>query len=179
MSPTVPPAGLGLTGRPVDWLLGVPDVASRLRRQPPARVLVLGSGEGVDAIDLALAFPNVTVYGVDDDAAAVERAEAAGLRSHARDRLLFLVGDVLEPRVRVSPDLVVAAGVLTDPSRTDGPGVMTLLAGLARLLPADGLAVLDSPVDLQRSTVAAAGFTGGLEAVGLSAHACPAYLLRR
>lgn len=169
---------LDVGGRPVDWLLAVPDVASRLRRQPPDRVLVLGCGTGVDALDLALAFPNVTVYGVDDDPAAVQQAAAAGARSHVRDRVLFLTGDVLAPRVRVAPDVVVAVGLLTDDARPRGPGVMALLSTLGRMLAPGGLAVVDCPVPLQRSTAQAAGFAG-LEELGVSVHGCVAYLLRR
>jgi SAM-dependent methyltransferase len=171
-------AALDVGGHPLDWLRDVPDVASRLRRQPPNRVLVLGCGTGVDALDLALAFPNISVYGVDEDAAAVEQASAAAAHSHARERVLFLTGDVLAPRVRMAPDVVVAAGLLTDDTRTAGPGVMALLATLARMLGPGGLAVLDSPVPLQQSTAQAAGFSG-LEEIGVSVHGCPAYLLRR
>jgi SAM-dependent methyltransferase len=171
-------AATDLRGRPVDWLLALPDVASRLRRQPPDLVLVLGCGTGGDALDLALAFPNVTVYGVDDDAAAVQQAATAAARSHARDRVLFLTGDVVAPTVRVAPDVVVAVGLLTDDARAGGPGVMALLATLARMLGPGGLAVLDSPVPLQRSTAQAAGFVG-LEELGVSTHGAPAYLLRR
>jgi SAM-dependent methyltransferase len=162
----------------VDWLLDVPDVASRLRRQPPDRVLVLGCRDGADALDLAVAFPNTTVYGVDDDAAAVAAADEAGRRSHARDRVLFRVGDPLVPRITAPMDVVVADGLLTDEHRGERPGLVSLLAALARMLAPGGLAVLDSPVPLTSSTAAAAGFAV-VERIGDSAHGCPAYLLRR
>jgi SAM-dependent methyltransferase len=173
---TLRAAGAGL--RPVDWLVAVPDVASRLRRQPPDRVLVLGCADGTSALDLAITFPNTTVYGVDDDAQLVAAAEAAGRRSSARDRVLFLRGDPLTPRVRISMDVVVAVGLLTDESRPDRPGLLALLSALGRMLDPAGLAVLDSPVPLQQSTAVAAGFAH-VERVGDSTFGCPAYLLRR
>ncbi len=168
----------GANLRPVDWLVAVPDVASRLRRQPPGRVLVLGCGDGTSSLDLAATFPNTTVYGVGDDEQTVAAAQAAGRRSQARDRVLFLHGDLLAPRVRTAMDVVVAVGLLTDESRARRPGVLALLSAVGRMLDATGLAVLDSPVPLQQTTAAAADFAH-VERVGDSAFGCPAYLLRR
>jgi SAM-dependent methyltransferase len=169
-------AGAGL--RPVDWLVAVPDVASRLRRQPPDRVLVLGCGDGRSALEVATTFPNITVYGVDDDEAAVTAAAAAGRASQARDRVLFLHGALLAPRVRTAMDLVVAVGLLTDESRPHRPGVLALLSAVSAMLGSGGLALLDSPVPLQQTTATASGFAH-VERVGDSAFGCPAYLLRR
>lgn len=169
----VPTAGT----RPVEWLLHVPDVASRLRREPPDRLLVLGCADGTDVLDLALEFPNTTVYGIDTDVEVVQRATEAGRRSRARDRVLFLTGDLLTPRLPGQPDLVVAVGVLTDPRRYAPAGVMALLVGLRRMLAPSGLAVVDTPVPLQPSTATSAGFAS-LETLGDSAYGCPAYLLR-
>lgn len=166
------------TTAPAEWLAGVPDVASRLRREPPDRVLVVGCGDGQNAIAVALEFPNTTVYGVDAHAAAVEAASTAAGRSRARDRLLFWRGDPLRPRMPGGADVVVAVGLLTDPGRADKPGVMTLLMTLAGLTAPRGLVVLDSPVPIVTSTAVAAGFVS-VEHVGESVHGCPAYLLRR
>jgi SAM-dependent methyltransferase len=165
------------TTGPAEWLAGVPDVASRLRREPPDRVLVVGCGDGRDAIAVALEFPTTTVYGVDTHAAAVEAASATALGSRARDRLLFWRGDPLHPRMPGGADVVVAVGLLTDPARADKPGVMTLLIALAGLTAPRGLVVLDSPVPLVASTAVAAGFVS-VEQVGESVHGCPAFLLR-
>jgi trans-aconitate methyltransferase len=159
-------------------MVAVPDVASRLRRQPPDRVLVLGCGDGTTALDLAVTFPNITVYGIDDDADVIAAATAAGRRSQARDRVLFLSGDPLAPRLRTPMDVVVAVGLLSDESRPHRPGLLALLSAVGRLLDRSGLAVLDSPVALQQSTAVAAGFAH-LERIGDSAFGCPAYLLRR
>jgi hypothetical protein len=102
-------AGAGL--RPVDWLVAVPDVASRLRRQPPDRVLVLGCGDGVTALDLAVTFPTITVYGIDDDAQAVAAADAAVRRSPV-SRLLDSSGlAVLDSPVPLQQSMAQAAGV--------------------------------------------------------------------
>ena len=70
------------------WIADRPDVTSRLRREPPDRVLVLACGQGADLVALASSFPNITVYGVDSDTDAVQAASAAAAASPARDRVL-------------------------------------------------------------------------------------------
>lgn len=169
--------------RPVDWVISRPDVASRLRREPPDRVLVLGCGEGRDALDIAESFPNLTVYGVGSDAEVARRAQEAGRLSPARDRVMFLHDSATEPRLSMTFDVVVAVGLITDlagvrDSRASGVGVNQVLWLLARLLNPSGLALMDSPVPLDPGTVREAGFAS-LDEVGESVHGCPAYLLRR
>jgi SAM-dependent methyltransferase len=164
-------------GRPVDWLLRLPDVASRLRAEPPDLVLMLCCADGTAAIEIALEFPNTTVYGIDPDPNEVTRAVQAGQQSRARDRVLFLSGDVLRPRLPGGADVVIAVGLLTDPQRPDKPGLMTALAGIAGLLRPRGLAVLDVPVAVEQSTARAAGFAS-VEEIGDSPYGCPVYLFR-
>ena len=162
----------------LDWVNDRPDVASRLRREPPDRVLVLACRDGAEALALAGAFPNTTVYGIDSDPQAVDGAQAAAAASPARDRVLFMRGSSVDPPVSTRYDVVVATGLMTDPARPERPGVNAALWLVARLVDASGLAILDSPVPLERSTVREAGFTS-IDPLGASQFGCPAYLLRR
>lgn len=168
--------------RLLHWIEHLPDVASRLRREPPDRVLVLGCRDGADVLDLAGSFPNLTVYGIDSDAEAVRAAQQAGHRSPTRDRVLFLHDSETDPRLRMTFDLVVAVGLLTDQVRATGGGTSTGVAQavwlLARLVADGGLAMIDSPVPLTADLVSQAGFAH-VSAVGTSRHGCPVYLLRR
>lgn len=168
------------TGYPslVSWVIDRPDVASRLRRAPPDRVLVLACREGADALALAAAFPNITVYGVDSDQAAVRRATESASASPARDRLLFVHRSDPEATLGSPFDLVVAVGLMTDRSRPDRPGVNVALWRVSRLVADGGLAVLDSPVTLRVDTVSEAGFRS-VELLGPSRFDDQTYLLRR
>lgn len=162
----------------LDWVNDRPDVASRLRREPPDRVLVLACRDGAEALALAGAFPNTTVYGIDSDPQVVQAAQAAAARSPARDRVLFMRGSPVDPPASTSYDVVVATGLMTDPSRPQRPGVNAALWLVARLVDASGLAILDSPVPLDATSVGEAGFTS-IDTLGTSEFGCPAYLLRR
>lgn len=164
------------TGRPVEWLLSRPDVASRLRREPLDRVLVLGCGDGAEIAALATTFPNVTVYGVDDDQDLLDAAVARLRRSRVRDRVLCQWGSAWFPRVAMPFDVVVAVGLLRGDG-TDPGGTTDLLESLADVLGVTGLAILDSPHELTLSDVASVGFRA-IELLGRSERGCLAYLLR-
>ncbi len=58
-----------------EWLPSVPDVDSRLRSAPPARVADVACGEGRSSIAIARAYPQVYVDGIDSDEASIEAAE--------------------------------------------------------------------------------------------------------
>jgi methylase of polypeptide subunit release factors len=162
----------------LDWVNDRPDVASRLRREPPDRVLVLACRSGAEALALATTFPNTTVYGIDSDPREVEAAQSAAQRSSARDRVLFMLGSPVDPPSSTPYDIVVATGLMTDPARHDRPGVNAAVWLVARLVDDAGLAFLDSPLPLEPSTVREAGFST-LDPLGTSEFDCPAYLLRR
>ncbi len=160
------------------WIADRPDVTSRLRREPPDRVLVMPCGQGADLVALAGAFPNITVYGVEPDAEAVQAASAAAATSPARDRVLVLHRPVTEPRLGSPFDVVVAVGLTTDPSRSEPPGATAALWLVSRLVADGGLAIVDSTVPLDASVVTEAGFRVA-EPLGSSRFGYPAYLLRR
>jgi hypothetical protein len=160
------------------WIADRPDVTSRLRREPPDRVLVLACGQGADLVALATAFPNITVYGVDSETAAVSAASAAAAASPARDRVLVVQRPLAEPRLGSAFDVVVAIGLTTDPTRTEPPGATSALWLVSSLVADGGLAIVDSAVPLETAAVTEAGFRVG-EPLGSSRFGYPAYLLRR
>lgn len=178
MVTTVVPRSAPTQPRVVEWIATRPDVVSRLRREPPERVLVLRSRTGEEAIALASQFPNLTVYGIDPDPDAVAAAQEAARLTTARDRVVFVVGSDTDPHLSMAFDVVIAAGVLTDPATEGGIGVAALLQVMSSRLVNGGLALLDCPLELTDDAVRPAGFVS-VEQVGLSESGAPAYLLRR
>jgi hypothetical protein len=99
-------AGAGL--RPVDWLVAVPDVASRLRRQPPDRVLVLRGD--LPAPRLGTPMDVVVAVGLLTDEARERRPGLLALRS-AVSRLLDSSGlAVLDSPVPLQQSTAQPAG---------------------------------------------------------------------
>ena len=55
-----------------EWIPGIPELHARLMSESPARVVEIGCGEGVAAVALAQAFPNIRVDGIDLDGKSQE-----------------------------------------------------------------------------------------------------------
>lgn len=176
MDETQQPAGEPPPGMPVQWLLNRPDVASRLRRDPPDRLLVLGCRDGSQIEALATTFPNVTVYGIDDDQDLLDAAVARLGHSRVRDRVLCQWGSTWFPRVAMPFDVVIAVGLVNGDS-SDPASIAELLDSVASVLGDEGLAIVDTPDELSPDDVADAGFYE-IELLGRSERDCPAYLLR-
>jgi 2-polyprenyl-3-methyl-5-hydroxy-6-metoxy-1,4-benzoquinol methylase len=83
-----------------EWLPAVPAVHERLSSDPPARVADIACGQGRSSIEIARAYPNAVVEGIDSDHASIERARehlaASGLDGrvsfHERDAALGIAG---------------------------------------------------------------------------------------
>lgn len=75
-----------------EWLPALPDVDRRLRTSP-ARVLDLGCGLGHSSVAMALAYPSITVRGVDLDEASIVEARRVAAEAGVADRVSFTVGD--------------------------------------------------------------------------------------
>lgn len=76
------------------WLAAMPDVAARLRADPPARVADVGCGGGWSAIGLARGFPRTRVDAYDLDPASVALARANVAAAGLADRVQVHEGDI-------------------------------------------------------------------------------------
>jgi ubiquinone/menaquinone biosynthesis C-methylase UbiE len=78
------------------WMPAMPEVHHRLLAAPPARVLDLGCGLGASSFALAAAYPQISVLGVDLDAASVVEARTASVEAGVANRVTFVVGEVAD-----------------------------------------------------------------------------------
>ncbi len=85
------PAFLHLLG--TEWLPAVADVDSRLRSDPPARIVDVGCGEGWSSIAISRAYPMARVIGVDFDGPSVDAARRHAQEAGLAGRVEFQHGD--------------------------------------------------------------------------------------
>lgn len=88
-SPSNRSAFLNLLGQ--EWLPAIPSVHKRL--SGPGRVADVACGLGWSSIAMALAYPEITVHGLDLDAQAIEAAGANAVESGVDDRVRFSAAD--------------------------------------------------------------------------------------
>ena len=121
------------------WLPSLPAVDARLRTGPPARVADFGCGAGWAAIAVALAYPLVTVDGVDADEAGIADARRHAAEADVAERVSFVVADAAGPGLDGPYDLVMCLEALHDMGRpVDALSAMrSLLAGDGTLLLAE------------------------------------------
>jgi 2-polyprenyl-3-methyl-5-hydroxy-6-metoxy-1,4-benzoquinol methylase len=89
-----------LTG---EWLPALPEVQDRLR-SGHARVLDLGCGIGHSSVAFALAYPSVTVRGIDLDEASITEARRTAADAGVADRVSFTLGDAANPAAQLAED---------------------------------------------------------------------------
>jgi 2-polyprenyl-3-methyl-5-hydroxy-6-metoxy-1,4-benzoquinol methylase len=99
-----------------EWLPAVPDVHERLLGDPPARVADIACGQGRSSIEIARAYPNVTVDGIDSDHASIESARGNLLGSGVEDRVSFHERDAADAELAGRYDLVTIFEALHDMS---------------------------------------------------------------
>ena len=142
------PEGRAETNRPrfvnllgQQWLPAIKDVDERLRADPPARIADVACGTGWSSIAMALAYPNITVHGLDLDARAIASAQDSAKARGVADRVTFSATDAGDLQ-GAGFDLVTIFEALHDMSRP--VEVLRTLRGLL----ADGgaLLVVDSAV---------------------------------
>jgi 2-polyprenyl-3-methyl-5-hydroxy-6-metoxy-1,4-benzoquinol methylase len=125
-----------------EWIPGVPGLVDRLRATG-ARVADVATGGGWAAIELAKAFPGVTVDGLDLDPASIEFAKENLRGSGVEDRVTFQVRDAADPKLAGQYDLVTIFEALHDMSHP-----VEALKGCRELLaPAGVLMIADENVD--------------------------------
>jgi SAM-dependent methyltransferase len=115
-----------------EWLPAVPEIHDRLRSAPAARVLDLGCGVGHSSVTLALAYPSITVRGVDLDEASIAEARRNAAEAGVADRVSFTVADAASLEGLGPVDLVTIFEALHDMAEP----VAVLTAARAQL--ADG-----------------------------------------
>jgi len=109
------PRYVNLLGK--QWFPSIPEVDSRLRSDPAARVADMACGTGWSSIAMAQAYPKITVDGFDLDAAAIEQAERNARESGVEDRVTFRAADASEPGFSGRYDLVTIFEALHDMAR--------------------------------------------------------------
>ncbi len=127
----------------LDWIAEHRDLVSRLRSDPPCRVLLLPCGDGKTALDFAREYPKTTTYGVEPNAALVIRGQAEA--GHLRDRVACVPGDPWTKALPVTFDLVVAhTGEVSDSGR---PELSRLIRHLGQMPGGEGRVIIDLEPD--------------------------------
>ncbi len=125
-----------------EWLPAVADVDLRLRAQPPAQVLDVACGTGWSSIAMALAYPDISVEGVDLDGDAIRAARENAEQAGVADRVRFSVADAVDLGGTRAYDLVMIFEALHDMSRP-----VAVLQAARQMLSEDGaLLVVDELV---------------------------------
>jgi 2-polyprenyl-3-methyl-5-hydroxy-6-metoxy-1,4-benzoquinol methylase len=119
-----------------EWLPSVPELDARLRADPPARVADVACGHGRSSIEIARAYPNARIDGIDSDHASIERAQEHLAGSGVEDRVTFHEHDAADARLQGRYDLVTIFEALHDMSYP------VEVLRVARKLSADGGVVL-------------------------------------
>jgi 2-polyprenyl-3-methyl-5-hydroxy-6-metoxy-1,4-benzoquinol methylase len=99
-----------------EWLGAVPEIRERLLADPPARVADVACGQGRSSIEIARAYPNVQVDGIDSDRASIEFARRNLEGSGVEDRVSFHDRDAAEAGLAGRYDLVTIFEALHDMS---------------------------------------------------------------
>jgi SAM-dependent methyltransferase len=97
-----------------DWLASIPELDTRLRAQPPARVADLACGTAWSSIAIARAYPGVTVDAIDVDDASIKTAHANVVAAGLADRVRPTVHDASAPGLDGTFDLVTIFEALHD-----------------------------------------------------------------
>jgi SAM-dependent methyltransferase len=120
-----------------EWIPAMPDIDTRLKADPPARIADIGMGQGFSSIAFARGYPKVYVDGFDLDAASVEAAQGNARAAGVDDRVTFQMRDAGDPDLAGHYDLAFAfecihdmanpVAVLGSMRRLVGPGGTVLI----------------------------------------------------
>ena len=112
-----------------NWLPALPDLQARLDAGTPVRIAEVGCGEGLAAITIARAYPNVEVDGYDLDDASIAFAQQAAIDAGVAARARFELRDAADPTITGNYDLVMAIEMLHDVP--DPVGILRTMRTLA------------------------------------------------
>ena len=111
------------------WLPALPDVQAKLTKGEQVRIAEIGCGEGLAAITIAKAYPNVEIDGYDLDEASIGVARKSAADAGLGDRVRFHVQDAADASVEGDYDLVMAIEMLHDVP--DPVGILRTMKRLA------------------------------------------------
>ena len=111
------------------WLPALPDVQAKLTKGERVRIAEIGCGEGLAAVTVARAYPNVEIDGYDLDDASIAVARKAAADAGVGDRVRFHVQDAADASVEGDYDLVMAIEMLHDVP--DPVGILRTMQRLA------------------------------------------------
>lgn len=97
-----------------DWLGAIPEVDTRLRAVPPARIADVACGTAQSSIAIARAYPGVSVDAIDVDAASIAAARANVAGAGLANRVRPVLHDASEPELGGPYDLVTIFEALHD-----------------------------------------------------------------
>jgi SAM-dependent methyltransferase len=125
-----------------DWLASIPEVDSRLRGAPPARIADVAAGTARSSIAIALAYPQVSVDAIDVDEASVAVAEANVAEAGLADRVRPILHDASNPELGGPYDLITIFEALHDMNHP----VEALRAACASLADGGSVVIADERV---------------------------------
>jgi len=99
-----------------EWLPSVPEIHDRLSASEPARVADVACGQGRSSIEIARAFPNAQVDGIDSDRASIEAARKNVEGSGVEARVTFHERNAADAGLAGRYDLVTIFEALHDMS---------------------------------------------------------------
>jgi 2-polyprenyl-3-methyl-5-hydroxy-6-metoxy-1,4-benzoquinol methylase len=97
-----------------EWLPAVREIHERLNSSEPARVADVACGQGRSSIEIARAYPNAQVDGIDSDRASIEAARANLKGSGVEDRVTFHERNAADAGLAGRYDLVTIFEALHD-----------------------------------------------------------------
>jgi SAM-dependent methyltransferase len=97
-----------------DWLGAIPEVDTRLRAAPPARIADVACGTAQSSIAIVRAYPGVSVDAIDVDAASITAAQANVVGAGLADRVRPVLHDASQPALGGPYDLVTIFEALHD-----------------------------------------------------------------
>jgi 2-polyprenyl-3-methyl-5-hydroxy-6-metoxy-1,4-benzoquinol methylase len=125
-----------------DWLASIPEVDSRLRATPPARIADVAAGTAQSSIAIARAYPRVSIDAIDVDETSIAVAQANVAAAGLADRVRPVLHDASDPELGGSYDLVTIFEALHDMNHP----VKALRAARASLAEGGSVVIADERV---------------------------------